>query len=274
MIKTKCKISLYGKKWNTKCFIMIPWIIHRWIESWWNWPEICDKYWRTAIHFDYPTDVYEDSIILNDITEFLQNNTYENIIICGLSFWAIPAMQLIQDLPSTILTKVVYLVSVCGVPTYDSLSQEKQNSIVKIMKYKNNIKIASKYLLKIVRNIDVFFWGKRIGWNFYTKRQWLPEQVKKKIIKAASMWLVPGLLGRAEKIFHTRDIPILPVSTIAIYAPHDPFYIDPTYAAQIIIDNSTENAFLIEANPWWHASIVEIPETYDVILENILGQLW
>lgn len=102
---------------------------------------------------------------------------------------------------------------------------------------------------------------------------WLTHTRKQRIIEAGSKWFNSSIIDRWAIVFATQQIQTININTTAIYARNDWFFTDAQEAAEHIIMQCTAESCLIEAHPWWHASLVELPDTYNPILENILQKV-
>ncbi len=259
-----------------KLFLWLPWIFHATELAWWDRPEICNRHGWDFLCKDYPTNTLILDDFLDDIIIFLENSSYDEIIICGISFGEIVAREILHKAPQSLQKRIKLHISVCGVSTFSELSYEKQRTVkllykVKYILWKNLLKKILQVLGKIENhwlrnNRCKHFLGKKN----YMKHKNLSQQRALNIITAWSKWLTSSLYDRGEITLTVNHIAPISTPTIAIYAIHDPFFLDAKKAAEHILTTCTSNSQLICAHPWWHASIVELPETYNPILESIL----
>lgn len=262
---------------SKKLFLWLPWIFHATELAWWDRPEICNRYGWDFLCKDYPTNILILDDFLHDIIVFLENSSYDEIIICGISFGEIVAREILHKAPKSLQERIKLHISVCGVSIFNDLSHPKQKTVKFLYKVKY---IIGKYLLKktlqFLGRIENYWlwnniWKHFLGKKNYLQHKNLSQQRAVNIITAWSKWLTPSLYDRGEIILTVNNINPIYTATIAIYAAHDPFFLDPKKAAERILTACTANTKLVCAHPWWHASIVELPETYNSILENILS---
>lgn len=263
---------------STKLFLWLPWIFHATELAWGDRPAICRTHGWDFLCKDYPQTTLLLDDFLEEIVIFLEQSSYDEIIICGISFGEIVARELLYKASDKLQDRIKLHISVCGVSTFDDLSDHKKKTVKSLykMKYvvwKYLIKKTIKYLWKIERHgLRNSIWKHSFGKRNYMKHKNLPPQKAQNIIQAGSLWFTSSLYERGEIVLFTDTIKSLHTPTYAIYASHDPFFIDAQQSAQNILKHCTTQTKLICAHPWGHASIVELPDTYNPILEGILKE--
>ncbi len=274
MIRYPATITPYNHG-NTKCFLACSGIFHGTHLARWDWPEICKLYWRDFICVDYNPHhlIIEDH--RNSIYRFIEDQKYEKVIICGLSFGEIIARDIITHIPKTLKWNLLHHISLCGVSTYQALSSEKRR-LVHMSEYIRSFRmsdIAKKVVRKLahIENNGTPLWGKHMfAKKNFMNHTWLSSNRRQTIIDAWSKWFNSSIIDRWAIVFATQTIQIIDIPTTAIYARNDWFFTDAQAVAEHILEHCTTDTCLIEAYPWWHASLVELPETYNPILETIL----
>ncbi len=261
---------------SKKLFLWLPWIFHATELAWWDRPAICHIHGWDFLCKDYPIDSLSLDDFLEEMIVFLQNSSYEEIIICGISFREIVARELLNRTPKPLQEHIKLHISVCGVSTFDDLSHHKKKTVKLLYKTKYILWTSLlKHTIKILWKIENHGLRHNIWKNYFWKKNYLqhknlPIQKAKNIIEAGSQWFTPSIYERGEIVLSTNSIKPIHTTTYAIYASHDPFFMDAQQAAQNILDYCTKETKLVCAHPWGHASIVELPETYNPILEEIL----
>ncbi len=262
---------------SKRLFLWLPWIFHATELAWWDRPEICNRYGWDFLCKDYPIDSLSLDNFLEEIIVFLENSSYEEVIVCGISFGEIVARELINRAPKHLQGRIKLHISVCGVSIFSELSYEKQRTVkllykVKYILWKNLLKKTLQLLWRIENHwLRKNKWKHFLGKKNYLQHKNLSQQRASNIITAWSKWLTASLYDRGEIILTVSHIVPISTPTIAIYAARDPFFLDAKKAAEHILTACTSVSKLICAHPWGHASIVELPETYNPILENILS---
>lgn len=73
---------------------------------------------------------------MEEIIVFLENSSYEEVIVCGISFGEIVARELINRAPKHLQGRIKLHISVCGVSIFSELSYEKQRTVKLLYKVK------------------------------------------------------------------------------------------------------------------------------------------
>jgi pimeloyl-ACP methyl ester carboxylesterase len=104
---------------------------------------------------DYPFTALHIEVYIQKIVTFLENYEYEKIIVCGLSFGELVARHLIATLPDTFKEKIILHISVCGVSTFQSLSEKKKRILYcNRAIFKSGLAVLAKKVLHRMHNIE------------------------------------------------------------------------------------------------------------------------
>lgn len=278
MSKDHASISIIWQSWWTRCFLAFPWIFHASELGWGDRPNICQKYNWDFVITDYPYEGFSMDHFINDVVKFLEKIKYKEIIICWFSFGEIVCRELMIRCSQDIKKNIVHHISLCGASTFTQLSSTKKR-VIKLSSMISSKPIIGllKWCLSLASYIENHgicgLWKHFVGRQNYVKHTWISHDRENSVIIAGSRWLNPGIFERWCVVANTHSIGEIDVDTTAIYAAHDWFFKDAKHTAETILSYCIKTTKLIEAKPWGHGSLVEFPETYNPILENILERV-
>lgn len=265
-----------------RALLALPGLMYRTHLSTWDLSDQVINHDAAYIHFDYPKIEFEMDKVVKQISDYIEQAPYEEIVIMGISFWEIVFRHLMQQWSEKAKAKIKHHISLNGVSTSEDLSLQ-----YKTMLTTANIKSQT------LNNLMWIFWkfNRKIGW-LLTKNQVynkvmktrandvLTNQDKEYIMrqqkrhqKSAALWFTPWYIDRARYILHEKnDIEIYTPSDL-IFSSNDEFFAKPQEVVSNIAENISAPVDIHEINQWWHIALVEFPEKYNPVIENILHKI-
>lgn len=264
---------------TNKIFIHLWSLIHRSKFALWDLPEIVNSNWAKFVSFDWPKTEFNLEKVLWQIHDYIKQNKDSEFILCWLSFWEVISRELLNILTPDERKKVKLYISLNWVSDANNIVLPNMPEIVKKNINNKIFKILSWFAWKVDRWL---LWEKRkhfLSNNFIDKRQVIIDNVWEKRInnhrKAASIWVTPWLPDRFKLLLEQEnlDIEIPDVKTAILYSEDDSTFVNSKNNAEKLQEVHT-NSEIISIWEAWHAALVEQPEKYNPVIDNLIKQVW
>ncbi len=236
--------------------ILFPNISHAWKPARGNIISICENWGYECLLIERGQESFDLEKIIHSVNQRLSNHPTEKTIFISSSFGDIVARELLKK--NTIRAHI----SICGV------SDSKE------------ISLMSKILLWVAKKIRPYCYRRKrlrhkIATMFNRKRTpGVSIESIKMNTKCAERWLSKGLSERASFLLQYKE-PTLPIKTPAyiLYSEDDNNFKNPKHNANRIA-HYYEKSFVITLGKAGHSSFVEMPQSYEETISNILHNIW
>ena len=267
-----------------KAVIVLPWLMYRWWIASGDLDTIITKKSNAAhIHFDYPKTEFVMDKVIKQIKDYIKECPYEEIIIIGISFGGMLYRHLINALSDDEKKKIKHHISVNGLWTKEDLSLQMKLALLPANIKSNVINeiigvfgIINRKLWWIATKNQVYnkYFNSKIQKDLNQKNSLLLKQ--KHHQKSAANGFTPGYADRAKWVAWDTEIwEIQDIDTSFIYSNNDDFYKNPKLHAEKMwekVVNAKVEYYEVE---WWrHQALVELPEKYNPVLEQIFNEVW
>ncbi|MDD3302210.1 MAG: alpha/beta hydrolase [Candidatus Gracilibacteria bacterium] len=264
---------------TNKIFIHLGSLIHRSKFALGDLPEIVNSNGAKFVSFDWPKTEFNLEKVLGQIHDYIKQNKDSEFILCGLSFGEVISRELLNILTPDERKKVKLYISLNGVSDANNIVLPNMPEIVKKNINNKIFKILSGFAGKVDRGLLGEKRKHFLSNNFIDKRQVIIDNVGEKRInnhrKAASIGVTPGLPDRFKLLLEQEnlDIEIPDVKTAILYSEDDSTFVNSKNNAEKLQEVHT-NSEIISIGEAGHAALVEQPEKYNPVIDNLIKQVW